>query len=114
MTPTEQLTRQIMTAAFEALFLTPGAVLAWWTDYLRFLASSQEQDMTFVIATGDQLEEGLRISRFEDASDVPEPGVDVVVSLPETGTHALGRVIDVDRSEQVIYLDVDDDSRVWS
>jgi hypothetical protein len=36
--------------------------------------------MTFVIATGEQLENGLRVSRFEDASDVPEPGVEVVVS----------------------------------
>jgi hypothetical protein len=89
-------------------------VLAWWSDYRRFLTCAQEGHMTFVIATGDQPEDGLRVSHFEDASDVPAPGVEVVVSLPETGTLAIGRVIDVDPSEQVVYLDVDDDTRVWS
>jgi hypothetical protein len=67
-----------------------------------------------VIATGDQREDGLRVSHFEDASEAPAPGVDVDVSLPETGTLAIGRVIDIDPSEQVTYLDVDADTRVWS
>lgn len=70
--------------------------------------------MTFIIAARDRSEEGLRVSAFEDASDVPEPGTEVVVSLPERGVHAIGRVDHVDPPAQTVYLDVDEDSRVWS